>query len=440
MPHTKKLAVLIDADNISADAIEHLLLEINKFGIASVKRIYGDWTDNKLNKWKNILLKFGINPIQQFSYTSGKNATDMAMAIDAMDLLYSKTFDGFCLVSSDSDFTRLASRIRESGLEVLGFGQQKTPEAFVKACDKFTYIELLLPTKVEKLEPNTTIAPEAATLPIVTAAKKNNGDLSSNNTTKTQNNIPKVSRVNSSHPYAIKPLIKKALEAHANDDGWVKLANIGTYLTQVKPDFDVRSFGHDKLSGLIKSMPKDFEIQLQGSVFTIRSKTTVSETPPQRFNAESLNQNTQLINTITQKITLHANEQGWAPFNVVVKDLGKEFFQPYGYSKTSDLFRQLKNIELKHDGQTLMVKKYWGIAKAMNYMNQIIQQHQNAEGWASVAKLAEQLRLESSFDAKILGFNSILDFIQQVRPQSYQLSNQPPEQMIRFIGGNAIKN
>ena len=129
MSTTKKLAVLIDADNISADVIEYLLLEINKFGIASVKRIYGDWTDTKLNKWKDTLLPYAITPIQQFAYTNGKNATDMAMVIDAMDLLYSNTFDGFCLVSSDSDFTRLASRIRENGIEVIGFGQNKTPEA-----------------------------------------------------------------------------------------------------------------------------------------------------------------------------------------------------------------------------------------------------------------------------------------------------------------------
>ena len=218
MSTTKKLAVLIDADNISADVIEYLLLEINKFGIASVKRIYGDWTDTKLNKWKDTLLPYAITPIQQFAYTNGKNATDMAMVIDAMDLLYSNTFDGFCLVSSDSDFTRLASRIRENGIEVIGFGQNKTPEAFVKACDKFVRTELLMPVKETSVQitENTTaqptnimVTPQAQT--IATHATTPSTAATKTNQATTQAKTPDLKQLTT--------LIKQACQAHADDEG-----------------------------------------------------------------------------------------------------------------------------------------------------------------------------------------------------------------------------
>lgn len=143
----QRLAVLIDADNAQASIIDGLLVEIAKYGLASVKRVYGDWTQPQLNSWKPILLQHSIKPVQQFGYTRGKNATDSALIIDAMDLLYTRRFDGFCLVSSDSDFTRLAARIREAGLVVYGFGEQKTPQPFVSACDKFIYTEVLRPPR-----------------------------------------------------------------------------------------------------------------------------------------------------------------------------------------------------------------------------------------------------------------------------------------------------
>src|SRR5687768_14711240 len=139
----RRLAVLIDADNVQPAVIEGLLAEVAKFGVASVKRIYGNWTSDQMGQWKSKLLRHSLNPVQQFAYTSGKNATDSSMIIDAMDLLYTQRFDGFCLVSSDSDFTRLAQRLREEGLTVYGFGEKKTPDAFVRACDKFVYTEVL---------------------------------------------------------------------------------------------------------------------------------------------------------------------------------------------------------------------------------------------------------------------------------------------------------
>ena len=215
-----KLAVLIDADNAPADIIDRLLEEIAKYGIASVKRIYGDWSHG-LSKWKAALLPHAIIPVQQFAYTKGKNATDMALVIDAMDLLYSGNFDGFCIVSSDSDFTRLASRLRESGLTVYGFGEKKTPEAFRKACDKFIYTEIFRPEKQRREK------------------EKNNGK-----------NNPAAEE--SAAPDAL-PLLKRAVRENADDLGWANLGPIGSYINKINPDFDSRLYGYGKLSDLIKS-------------------------------------------------------------------------------------------------------------------------------------------------------------------------------------------
>ncbi|HEX2315212.1 MAG TPA: NYN domain-containing protein [Thermomonospora sp.] len=217
-----KLAVLIDADNAKPSAVEGLLAEVAKYGTAHVKRAYGDWTSERLGGWKERLLAQSIQPIQQFAYTTGKNATDAAMVIDAMDLLYTGRFDGFCIVSSDSDFTRLAARIRESGLTVYGFGERKTPKPFVAACDKFIYIENLT-------HANTGNAPsEAAAKPASrTAATTLKGDT------------------------ALVNLLRHAVEAASDDDGWAHLGHVGHIITQRQPDFDSRTYGHAKLSGLI---------------------------------------------------------------------------------------------------------------------------------------------------------------------------------------------
>ena len=217
----KKLAVLIDADNAPADIIDRLLEEIAKYGIASVKRIYGDWSHG-LSKWKAALLPHAIVPVQQFAYTKGKNATDMALVIDAMDLLYSGNFDGFCIVSSDSDFTRLASRLRESGLTVYGFGEKKTPEAFRKACDKFVYTEIFRPEKTPS------------------GKHKNSGKT-------------KPSADNGGSETDALTLVKRAVRENADDLGWANLGPIGSYINKINPDFDPRLYGFSKLSELIKS-------------------------------------------------------------------------------------------------------------------------------------------------------------------------------------------
>ena len=213
-----KLAVLIDADNTTPSIADGLLAEVAKYGTAHVKRAYGDWTGTQLKSWKEQLLTQSIQPIQQFSYTSGKNATDSAMIIDAMDLLYSGRFDGFCIVSSDSDFTRLAARIRESGLIVYGFGARKTPEPFVAACDKFIYTEILAskPDEEQPLQPRSPAQ-----------LKKDSGLLN---------------------------LLRNAIDAASDDEGWAGLGGVGSIITKQRPNFDSRSYGYGKLSDLIAAI------------------------------------------------------------------------------------------------------------------------------------------------------------------------------------------
>jgi uncharacterized LabA/DUF88 family protein len=217
-----KLAVLIDADNARPGSTEALLAEVAKYGTAHVKRAYGDWTGTSLKGWKDQLLAQSIQPIQQFAYTTGKNATDAAMVIDAMDLLYSDRFDGFCIVSSDSDFTRLAARLRESGLTVYGFGERKTPKPFVAACDKFIYVENLG-------------YPGSAAAPADSAPAQK----------------PSARAAQLTSDLALMTLLRNAVEAASDDDGWASLSAIGNIVTKQRPDFDSRTYGYAKLSDLI---------------------------------------------------------------------------------------------------------------------------------------------------------------------------------------------
>ncbi|GIK37866.1 MAG: hypothetical protein BroJett011_16990 [Chloroflexota bacterium] len=240
-----KLAVLIDADNAQATIIEGLLAEIATFGEATVKRIYGDFTSPASAQWKKVLQTHAIKPIQQFAYTTGKNATDSTLIIDAMDLLYTRRFDGFCLVSSDSDFTGLALRIREEGLIVLGFGEQKTPEAFRNACHKFIFTEVLRPVSPPKSSASPTQAPTTQTSQPFLATS---GEPES-----PQKSLP------SAVP---RKFILGALGSTQGDDaGWVNLGAFGNYLTKIKPDFDSRLYGFKKLSDLVKAMDDDLEIE-----------------------------------------------------------------------------------------------------------------------------------------------------------------------------------
>jgi uncharacterized LabA/DUF88 family protein len=220
-----KLAVLIDGDNIPSKYIKEMMEEITKYGTPTIKRIYGDWTKPQLAKWKTLLLENAINPIQQYSYTTGKNATDSAMIIDAMDILYSEKVNGFCLVSSDSDFTKLAMRLREAGVVVYGIGEKKTPEPFIVACDKFIYLEIL-------------------------AKEEENQD---GKKTNKKENLDKIT------PKVIR-LLRNSVDDAADDDGWAFMGDVGSLILKKQPNFDARNFGFEKLTQLFKSLNK-FEIE-----------------------------------------------------------------------------------------------------------------------------------------------------------------------------------
>jgi uncharacterized LabA/DUF88 family protein len=229
-----RLAVLIDADNAQPSIVDALLAEIAKYGTAHVKRAYGDWTGTSLKGWKDQLLAQSIQPIQQFAYTRGKNATDAAMVIDAMDLLYSGRFDGFCIVSSDSDFTRLAARIRESGLTVYGFGERKTPKPFVAACDKFIFIENLSYDESVAAPADDVARPRA-----------------------------RASAAQLKRDAALVNLLRNAVEAASDDEGWAPLAGVGQIITNQRPEFDSRTYGFAKLSDLIDATTL-FELERRG--------------------------------------------------------------------------------------------------------------------------------------------------------------------------------
>lgn len=255
---TLRLAVLIDADNAQAAVIEGLLAEIALFGEATVKRIYGDFTAPTSASWKKVLQKYAIKPVQQFAYTTGKNATDSTLIIDAMDLLYTRKFDGFCLITSDSDFTGLAMRLREEGLTVFGFGEKKTPEAFRSACHKFLFTEVLRPS---------------VTAEYTAAHPKAESDQKT-----PQLQLPAPADAVESKQEFPKEFILAALEQSIDDAGWANLGTFGSYLTKLQPDFDSRIYGYKKLSDLVKAKADIFlteERQASGStqkVLYLRAK------------------------------------------------------------------------------------------------------------------------------------------------------------------------
>jgi uncharacterized LabA/DUF88 family protein len=227
-----KLAVVIDADNVPYRNVKGMMEEIAKYGIPTFKRIYGDWTKPNLAGWKSILLENAITPIQQYGYTSGKNSTDSALIIDSMDILYTGKVDGFCIVSSDSDFTRLAIRLRESGMKVFGFGERKTPNPFIVACDKFVYLEILKSSNL---------------------SEKSETLVASANTEVKQAIIPVVDSETIS-------LISSTVDDIADEDGWAFLGDVGNLLIKKKPDFDPRNYGYEKLTPFIKSLKNNFKI------------------------------------------------------------------------------------------------------------------------------------------------------------------------------------
>lgn len=227
----RRYAVLIDADNIAGKYIKTIMDEVSTYGTATYRRIYGDWTNPSLEGWKKNLLENSIIPVQQYGYTTGKNSTDAAMIIDAMDILYSENVDGFCLVTSDSDFTRLAARLRESGMDVIGMGEQKTPRAFIAACNRFKYLDLIYSEKKEQ-------------------AKTGEGEVKESKKASVQGNLAE-----------LKSSIADMVEENSDEDGWMSTGTLGTILSKRYPDFDVRNFGYKKLTPFIRSL-NQFEIRV----------------------------------------------------------------------------------------------------------------------------------------------------------------------------------
>jgi hypothetical protein len=229
---SRRIAMLIDGDNAQPSLIGNMLAETSKYGLAIIRRIYGDWTTANMNGWKDTLQTYAIQPIQQFRYTIGKNATDSAMIIDAMDVLYTGGIDGFCLVSSDSDYTRLATRIREKGFFVMGIGKKSTPRAFVNACDVFVFTEnLLVEAQMQKQSSDP-------------AKSKTNG-----------------AAVTDQAPLEPLPLLKRAFDLAAGDDGWAFLGVMGSHIRQLDPSFDPRTYGYKQLSALMRGYPKVFDLK-----------------------------------------------------------------------------------------------------------------------------------------------------------------------------------
>lgn len=247
-----RLAVLIDADNVSANYIKPMIEELARYGNPTIKRIYGDWTRPHLGSWKTVLLDFAFQPVQQFGYTTGKNATDSAMIIDAMDILYSEKVDGFCIVSSDSDFTRLATRLREAGKIVYGIGEKKTPSPFIAACDRFIYLEIL------------GVRPEDVK-PVKKSGTVSKGGMKEHKEDKTPaDNNRSILPINSDTI----ELIVSSISDLADDNGWAFLGAVGSLILKKRPDFDSRNYGFSKLSQMIRSIE------------TIKSEERINEKNP----------------------------------------------------------------------------------------------------------------------------------------------------------------
>jgi uncharacterized LabA/DUF88 family protein len=245
---SRRMAVLIDGDNAQPSLIDKILAESSRYGTLTIRRTYGDWTTANMGGWKESLQSYAIQPIQQFRYTIGKNATDSAMIIDAMDLLYSGVVDGFCLVSSDSDYTRLATRIREKGFFVMGIGQKKTPRAFVSACDVFVYTENLMPR------------PKPVQRRV------------------SQKQVPAHEKEPEPSVQDPTPLLKQAFDIAVQEDGWAFLGTLGHHLRQLDPGFDARTYGHSQLSTLVRANTKLFDIREEkgdegNSVIYVRLKS-----------------------------------------------------------------------------------------------------------------------------------------------------------------------
>ena len=322
MKNDMKIAVLIDADNVSDKYIKYIFDEISNLGMPTFKRIYGDWTKPQLGSWKTVLLNYSITPIQQYSYTTGKNATDAALIIDAMDILYSNNVDGFCIVSSDSDFTRLATRLREAGMYVVGMGEKKTPTPFISACEKFKYLEVLA-ADPDSSQPETVLnQKQTATKAGMTPQKQ------------------------------LIQSIKTIINENSDEEGWADLGLVGSRLNNRYPDFDSRNYGYSKLRSLLSSLDK-FELTTrrtnnsQNVKYVIRNIISEKNGSGQKDVQlkKELNQSFQAI------ISDNADPSGWANLGLVGSQIAQKHptfkSKNYGYAKLRSLLEALNLFDIE---------------------------------------------------------------------------------------------
>ena len=319
MENDKRFAVLIDADNVSPKYIKYILDEVSDIGIATYKRIYGDWTDNEKRGWKNVLLDWSVNPIQQYSYTTGKNATDSAMIIDAMDILYSGNVDGFCLVSSDSDFTKLAQRLREAGMFVMGIGEQKTPKPFRAACDTFKLLEI--------------ISSEDAPVTIQASRAKNGAQAAAKAPV---DSIEEIQKTITSTEEIQKAILKLLIENNSQNQP-ILLAKVGNFLTKRFSDFDVRNYGYSKLSTFLENLSNDdFQVvKLHGGYFVQEKSTSISRAEIEREIKRMIQENHGHIDNLS----------------IIHDELTKKFpsfeVKQYGFSRISSFIRSFGTFKIK---------------------------------------------------------------------------------------------
>ena len=328
-----RFALLIDADNVSAKYIKPILDELSKYGNVTYKRIYGDWTSTYNSSWKEVLLQNSITPIQQFSYTHGKNATDSAMIIDAMDMLYTSELEGFCLVSSDSDFTKLASRLRESGRMVIGMGESKTPAPFRKACDIFTELELLLE---DNTLGNTVIAN-----PAVKGEKQaaNAAAANGNGSGNSENKSSRKASVNAVGKNQIEEAVVKIITENQNNDKETGLDEVGSRLVKLYPDFDVRRYGYSLLSKFLETFPK-LKLKQDGTQVTVMLYEDKSK---KEMLEEYLMQ--QIISAGAQGISLGTLG------NRIRNKFGDFKVRDYGYSQFKQYVQSFENVRVEDDGE-----------------------------------------------------------------------------------------
>ena len=344
------IAVLIDADNASANNIGEILKEIAKHGHITCKRIYGDWGNAHIKSWQEALLKYAIDPMQQFAYVKGKNATDIGMVIEAMDLLYSNTHDGFCLVSSDSDFTSLALRIRKNHVKVFGFGKRSTVQSFTQACDRFFYVEDLSSNQEKSAVKN---------IPTQNSAKKDNDQVPAWDGRRLKCDTKLLKSLRASiidHP-------------KAEEDNWVNFALVGNEFKKHFHFFDPKYYGYSKLTDIVKNIDL-FETKVVKSTLYVRElKTrkvvekskTVARKMPQTFTTKQLQSQTHLIGVLNKIIRENPNsDQGWSNISYLASQINQNYknikLSRYGYSKFSDLVKTLEVHEIRSENNTVMIR------------------------------------------------------------------------------------